>query len=166
MALSAKIAVPIGPVPITGQTLAIPVLVALLGRNQAVYAILAYLAEGLAGLPVFAAGALFGPTAGYLLAFPVAAFIIGSLYERGFGRTYGLRFFAVFLGTSIVFVGGAAWLMVFLKISVAKAFAAGVLPFLIGDVAKCLIAAGVPPSWPRFAQTLGIRDAVSRAPEN
>lgn len=156
LALSAKISVPIGPVPITGQTLAIPLLVSLLGRNQAVFAVLAYLMEGAIGLPVFAAGALLSATGGYLLAFPLAALAIGRLFEIGFERGYLRRFVAIIGGTSIVFAGGAAWLVGVYHLSPASAVAVGVVPFLVGDVLKCAIAAGIGPVWPKIAARLGI----------
>lgn len=156
MALSAKLSVPVYPVPITGQTLAIPLLVALLGRNGATFAILAYLAEGALGLPVFTPGALMSATGGYLLAFPAAAFAIGLLFERGFDRNYALRFVTIFAGTALVFAGGVAWLVAVFHLSPQNAIAAGVLPFMIGDGIKCALAAGLAPVWPKLAAGLGL----------
>jgi biotin transport system substrate-specific component len=150
MAVSAQIAVPMWPVPITLQTLAIPLLVALLGRELGTAAVLAYLAEGALGLPVFQgfAGGLIkfaGPTGGYLIGFPLAAWLVGTLYERGLDAGYARRFAAVFLGTAAVFVTGAGWLAFGLHLGLERAIALGVVPFLIGDVAKCLVAAGLRP---------------------
>jgi biotin transport system substrate-specific component len=150
LAISAQLAVPLWPVPITLQTLAIPVLVALLGRGLATAAVLAYLAEAAAGLPVlqgFAGGvaAFAGPSGGYLAGFPFAAWLIGALYENGWGDGYARRLTAVFLGTGIVFASGALWLAFGLQLGIVRALAAGVIPFLIGDVAKCLIAAAITP---------------------
>ncbi len=156
MALAAKVSVPIGPVPITGQTLAIPLLVSLLGRNGATLAILAYLVEGAIGLPVFAPGALLSATGGYLLAFPVAAFTIGLLFERGFDRNYFTRFVAIFAGTALVFAGGVAWLVAVFHLTPPSAIAVGVLPFMVGDGLKCALAAGLAPVWPRIAAKLGL----------
>ncbi|MBV9440511.1 MAG: biotin transporter BioY [Candidatus Eremiobacteraeota bacterium] len=149
MYVSAQIAVPAWPVPVTLQTLAIPVLVALLGRDLATGAVAAYLVEGALGLPVFSGHAggfavLLGPTAGYLVGFPLAAYEIGTLYRAGLERSYAARFVAVFLGTALVFVTGAAWLDVALTHNAARALALGVTPFIIGDLAKCLIAAALP----------------------
>ncbi|BDE05385.1 biotin biosynthesis protein BioY [Vulcanimicrobium alpinum] len=152
--VSAQIAVPatsIWGVPITLQTLAIPVLVALLGRNLGVLAVVAYLAEGIAGLPVFQGHSggihvFVGPTGGYLVGFPIAAYVTGTLYRLGFDRGYGRRFVAVLLGTSVVFVTGPLWLAaVFFGGDLGRAFTVGVAPFIIGDLAKCLVAAGVRP---------------------
>jgi biotin transport system substrate-specific component len=157
MAIAAKISLPMFPVPITGQTFAIPLLVALLGRNAATLSILTYLAEGACGLPVFASGALLSATGGYLLAFPVAAFTIGLLFERGLDRTYLTRFVAIFAGTALVFAGGVAWLVAIFHLSAPNAIAAGVLPFMIGDALKCALAAGITPVWPRIEARLGLR---------
>jgi len=156
MALAAKVSVPMYPVPITGQTLVIPLLVALLGRNGATFAILAYLAEGALGLPVFAGGALMSATGGYLLAFPAAAFAIGLLFERGLDRNYLTRFIAIFAGTALVFAGGVAWLVAIFHLSPPNAIAAGVLPFMAGDGIKCALAAALAPVWPKIAAKLGV----------
>jgi biotin transport system substrate-specific component len=150
LALSAQVAVPMWPVPVTMQTLAIPLIVALLGKRLGTAAVVAYLVEAAAGLPVlqgFAGGLLkfAGPTGGYLIGFPLAAWLVGTLYERGLDEGYGRRFAAVFIGTSAVFVTGAAWLAFGMHLGLRGAIVAGVLPFLVGDVAKCLIAAAVRP---------------------
>ena len=156
MYLSAQIAVPANPfwgVPITLQTLAIPVLIALLGRELGTLAVLAYLVEGLAGLPVFqgnlgGVARFVGPlatTGGYLIGFPIAAYAIGTLYRAGFDRNFGLRFVAVFLGTGLVFVTGVLWLNAFFFHDMVKSVAAGVAPFLVGDVLKCIVAAAFRP---------------------
>lgn len=164
MFVGAQISVPMWPVPITGQTLALPIVVALLGRNLGTLAIFAYLAEGGLGLPVFGghtggAARLVGPTAttaGYLWSFPVAAFALGWLLDHGFAGTYALRFAAIFATSAIVFALGAWWLAVVLHLSTAQALALGVTPFLIGDIAKCAIAAGIGPQWQRIPAVLGI----------
>jgi biotin transport system substrate-specific component len=154
LALSAKVAVPMVPVPITLQTLALPLLVFGLGRNLAVLATFAYLLEGALGVPVFApvntGPALIGPTAGYLWMYPVAAYITGTLADRGLGATYAGRWLAVFAGTLAVFAGGVWWLAVGFHLTIAQAFAVGVTPFIIGDALKCTIAAGLPPQAKRL----------------
>jgi biotin transport system substrate-specific component len=147
MALSARIAVPMVPVPITLQTLAIPLIVLVIGRDLGTLAMFAYLAEGAAGLPVFApvntGPGLLGPSAGYLWMYPVAAYLIGTLCEgTALGATYVGRWFAIFTGTLVVFAGGVWWLMVGFGASFAHAIAVGVTPFVIGDLLKCTIAAG------------------------
>src|SRR3989454_10731744 len=92
-ALSAQIVIPIGPVPITGQTFAVLLTGALLGSRLGAMAMIAYLIEGASGLPFFAGGMaglphLLGPTGGYLVAFPAAAFITGAFAEHGWDRRF------------------------------------------------------------------------------
>jgi biotin transport system substrate-specific component len=163
MALSARIALNIGTVPITGQTLAIPLVVALLGTRQSVLAMLAYLAEGAMGLPVFAPtgnvgiAVLVGPTAttaGYLWSYPIAAALIGTLYDKGFASGFFHRWVAIFLGIAVVFAGGFAVLSMLLGPSVA--FTLGVAPFIIGDLAKVTIAASARSVWPKLASLLRV----------
>lgn len=157
MAAGARLSVHVGPVPLTGQTLVLPMIVALLGTRQSVFAMLAYLGEGAAGLPVFAegkagAGVLLGVTAGYLWAYPAAAGVIGLLYERGFAVSFARRWIAIFAGTTLIFLSGAAWLAAF--VGVPAAVALGVAPFVLGDLAKITIAAGCRNWWPRLAAGL------------
>lgn len=157
MALGARLSIPVGPVPVTGQTLALPLIVALLGTRQSVLAMCAYLAEGAVGLPVFAGGSggpfvLLGHTAGYLWSYPLAAFVMGSLYDRGMAANYALRWLAIFAGTMVVFACGAGWLAAF--IGVPAAIVHGVLPFVVGDVAKVTIAAGPSSLWLRLKPAL------------
>ena len=90
---ASKVSFAIGPVPLTMQTFAVAVVGAWLGTRQGVAAVVAYLALGFAGLPVFATplcgpAALMGPTAGYLVSFPMAAAISGLLAERGWRQAY------------------------------------------------------------------------------
>src|ERR1700683_3544038 len=102
IALSAQIAVPMFPVPITMQTLAIPLLVLAIGTRLGTLAALAYLVEGALGLPVFSGMGgfvrLMAPTAGFLWTFPIAAFAIGTLLDRGLGATYAGRWVAILAG--------------------------------------------------------------------
>jgi biotin transport system substrate-specific component len=148
LAAAAHVAVPMWPVPLTLQTLAIPLLVLTLGRNLAVTATLAYLAEGAVGLPVFAPvmgpPGLVGPTAGYLWTYPIAAFAMGTLLDRGLTANYVGRWAAIFAGTVLVFAGGVGWLCGVYGLTVAQAFAAGVTPFVIGDLLKVSLAAALP----------------------
>jgi biotin transport system substrate-specific component len=147
LALAAQVAVPMVPVPITLQTLALPLIVLVIGRDLATLAMFFYLAEGALGLPVFALhsfglAVLIGPTAGYLWSYPIAAFAIGELIDRGLGANYAGRWIAIFAGTAIVFVGGVWWLTAVAHLSLAQATAVGVTPFIIGDLLKTTIAAG------------------------
>lgn len=153
LALSAQVAVPLpfSPVPVTAQTLALTLLAAALGRARASAMAFAYLAEGAAGLPVFAGGAagpqiLIGTTGGYLAGFVPAAWLVGALAERGFDRRFWSTALAMFAGNTLVLLLGATWLARF--VGVERAFILGVAPFLVGDVVKTLVAAVLlPVSW-------------------
>jgi biotin transport system substrate-specific component len=149
LALSAKVAVPMLPVPITLQTLALPLLVLALGRNLGTMATLLYLAEGALGVPVWASpiggvAALLGPTAGYLWMYPVATFAMGTLLDRGLKTNWASRWAAIFAGDLIVFAGGVGWLMVAAHLTLATALALGAAPFVIGDLLKITIASALP----------------------
>lgn len=149
LALCAHIAIPLPwtPVPITGQTFGVLLVAVLLGSRRGTIAIVLYLLEGMAGLPVFAPyGApgparFFGPTAGYLLAYPPATFITGWLSERaaenGFIRFAGLRLTgALISGEAIIFAIGCFWLAVATGLDWGPAISAGLLPFLPGEIIK------------------------------
>ena len=151
-ALAAQVAIPLPwtPVPITGQTFAVLLTGALLGSRLGALAMIAYLIEGASGLPFFAAGGsgvarlLFSPTSGYLLSYPVAAFAVGLLAERGWDRRFLTAAAAMGLGSIIILLSGWAWLVRF--VSPAAAFQIGVAPFLIGDIIKIALASAVLPS--------------------
>jgi biotin transport system substrate-specific component len=148
LALSAKVTVPFWPVPMTLQVLAVFVIGAAYGRNLAVATLLLYLAEGAAGLPVFATGAglayMAGPTGGYLAGFVVAAAIAGWAADNGMDRN-PLKLFAAMLVGEIAILGlGAAWLAVLF--GAEKAIAFGVGPFIVTDIVKVALAAAVVPA--------------------
>jgi biotin transport system substrate-specific component len=154
-ALAAQVVIPLPwtPVPLTGQTFAVLLTGALLGSRLGALAMLAYLVEGATGLPFFRGGAggahylFFSPTAGYLFAFPAAAFVAGYFAERGWDRRFATAAAAMALGSLVVLASGWAWLSLFYR-TAADAFAAGVLPFLVGDVVKiALAAAALPAGW-------------------
>ncbi|HEX7177237.1 MAG TPA: biotin transporter BioY [Pyrinomonadaceae bacterium] len=161
-ALAAQVVIPLPwtPVPLTGQTFAVLLTGALLGSRLGALAMLAYLAEGAMGLPFFRAGAggvghLLGPTAGYLLAFPAAAFVTGLLAERGWDRRFLTAAAAMLLGSFVILAGGWAWLAFALG-SAARAFQLGVAPFLIGDVVKITLAAALlPAGWALLGRRRG-----------
>ena len=151
-AAAAQVVVPLPftPVPLTGQTFAVLLTGALLGPRLGALAMLAYLAEGAAGLPFFRGGAggvghLAGPTAGYLFAFPAAAYVTGYLAERGWDRRFLTAAAAMALGSFVILAGGWAWLALMFK-GGAEAFRLGVAPFLPGDVLKIALAAAVLPT--------------------
>jgi biotin transport system substrate-specific component len=153
IALSAQIAIPLPftPVPITMQTLMVLLTGALLGSRLGAITLAAYLAEGLAGLPVFAGGTsawspssipgvpvIIGPSAGYLLGFIFAAGLVGFLAERGWDRRWWTTLLAMVLGNLVIYAFGVGWLSTFLGLN--PAFVAGMLPFLPGDALKIVMA--------------------------
>jgi biotin transport system substrate-specific component len=140
-------------VPVTAQTFAVLLTGALLGSRLGALALIAYLAEGSVGLPFFSGGAggahylFFSPTAGYLFAFPVAAFVTGYLAERGWDRRLLTSALAMALGSLVILAGGWAWLTLLFR-SAAEAFVAGVAPFVVGDIIKIALAsAALPLGW-------------------
>ena len=163
LAISAKIKVPFWPVPMTLQTLAVLLIGAAYGSRLAVATVVAYIAEGMLGLPVFTntppavAGPLYmlGPTAGFIMSWVLVAAIVGFATDRGWDRA-PLRLGAAMLVAVVVqFALGFAWLAWLAQlpngaagIGMAKAFAGGVAPFLLGDALKVVLAALViPASW-------------------
>lgn len=144
------------PVPVTLQTLAVLLTGTTLGSRRGGLALLLYLAEGAAGLPVFSpipAGpgglaALIGITAGYLWAFPIAAFVTGWLCERKLDRSFLTSALAMLPSTLIIYLIGVSWLAVALHLGALAAIKAGMLPFLPGDLVKLVIAAALlPAAW-------------------
>lgn len=149
VALCAKIQIPMWPAPITLQPFAVLLVGATLGANRGALALIAYLLEGAFGLPVFAgplAGAAYfaGPTAGYLIGFPVAAYIIGRLCEQGWDRRFWTAAAAMGIGQLIILGFGYAWLTRF--VGPQRAFVDGVALFVFGDVIKTIAAAALLPS--------------------
>ena len=138
LAVAAHVAVPFWPVPITLQTLAVLGLGALLGPSVAVGTVVAYLLEGLCGLPVFAHGSGFavlaGPTGGYLLGYVPAAFFAGLAARRGWLAKPMSALAAFLLADAVIFVVGVAWLAALFGWE--KAVAVGLTPFLIGEALK------------------------------
>jgi biotin transport system substrate-specific component len=155
IALSAQIAIPLpfSPVPVTGQTLAVLLTGALLGSRRGGLCLLAYLVEGIVGLPVFAGGKaglahLLGPTGGYLVGFIAAAYITGLLAERGWDRRMGTTLLAMLLGNAVIYAFGLSWLSVFTGIG--KALSLGFYPFISGDILKLAVATTLLPSGRRM----------------
>jgi biotin transport system substrate-specific component len=152
-ALAARIAIPLpwSPVPVTGQTLAVLLTGMTLGARRGFLALALYLAEGLAGLPVFAGGAagpaaLLGPSGGYLMAFPLAAALTGALAQRGWDRRFVTTFAAMLAGSAVIFAGGLVWLARF--VPAGQLLRAGLAPFVPGDILKAsLAAAALPGAW-------------------
>lgn len=151
IAASAQFSIYLGPVPITGQSFAVLLTGALLGSRLGAAAVILYLAEGAIGLPFFAAGGnglvrFFGPTGGYLVAFPAAAFITGAFAEHGWDRRYLTAAAAMAIGSLIIFLGGASWFAIVTNTPPVTAFQLAVWPFIPGDIIKIALAAAVLPT--------------------
>jgi len=141
-----SIPVPFSPVPITGQTIGVVLVGGLLGARRGAMAVLAYLMEGAMGLPVFAdmkAGAhvLVGPTAGYLWGFVFAAFLIGYFAEKGWTVKPTMSFLSCFAATTLILILGALYLATMVGFN--EALVMGFYPFLVGDVVKSAVCAGI-----------------------
>ena len=151
VAAAAHVAIPLPftPVPLTLQPLAVLGVGLAFGPIEGFLTMLAYLAEGAAGLPVFSPTGpggtmqLFGATGGFLMAYPLVAIIAGG--ARGFAGSVQ-RFLAAFvsgnLAMAVLFVCGAGWLMHFAHLTLHQTWIAGVAPFLPGEIVKVLVAAG------------------------
>ena len=162
-AAAAQVSVPLGftPVPLTLQPMVVLLAGAALGARLGFVSQVAYLAAGLAGLPVFAAspallpGAarLLGPTGGFLMSYPFAAYVAGWLAERGFDRHYLTSVAAMTAGLATIFAAGIAWLSFTLAPSdpmagLPLALRTGFYPFIVVDVVKLFFAAAVlPGAW-------------------
>ncbi len=164
VALCAQITVPMWPVPITGQTFAVLSVGLVCGWRVGGAALLLYLIEGGVGLPFFAGGkggwsAVAGASGGYIWGFVLAATLVGYLAERGWDRSVWRTAAALFLGNVVLYVPGLIWLALFYAgpgqdyIAAAGASTpwgasinAGLLPFLLGDLLKLLLAATLVPA--------------------
>lgn len=146
--LSARLVVPLPftPVPVSGQTLAVLLGAAALGRGRATLGTALYLALGVAGLPWFTGAG--GATLGYIVGFVVAAALVGWAAERGAGRTPAGALAAMVAGNAAIYACGAGFLAVHLGLGVRGAVALGVLPFLAGDALKIVVATALlPAAW-------------------
>jgi len=155
VAAQVSIPLPFTPVPFTFQPMVVLLGAAALGPRLGMASQILYLSLGFAGLPVFAASPLLpqgaarllGPTGGYLMAYPFAAFAAGWLAERGFDRRYVSAVAAMICGLAVVFAGGILWLTIAStpSIGLSGALATGFVPFIIPDLLKLLVAAAVMP---------------------
>ncbi len=154
-AACAQISIPIpgDPVPITGQTFAVLLTGAALGADRGALGQLLYVALGLIGLPFYADGdsgwtVISGATGGYLIAFPIAAYVVGKLAELRMDRNPVKAIIPFTLGSLIVFAIGVPWLAVSADLSIGRAIELGFVPFIPGGIIKALLAAGLlPTAW-------------------
>ena len=145
--LCAQIAIylPISAVPITAQTFAVLIIAALFGPRLGTLCVIAYIIEGAAGLPVFAAGragpaVLAGPTGGYLVGFVAAAYTVGLLAKAGWDRRTLSTIAAMVIGNAVIYAFAILWLTCLFGASRAV-FAMGIYPFIVGDILKIALAA-------------------------
>ncbi|MAG37295.1 MAG: biotin transporter BioY [Dehalococcoidia bacterium] len=163
LAVLAQVSIPLPftPVPITGQTLGVLLIGALYGPWRGALCLLAYLGEGASGLPVFAGGTsgtapFVGPTGGYLVAFPVAAAIVGLLVRPLHGVLSGwLALPGLLVGTGVIYFIGVPGLAMSTGMEITTAIAKGMLPFIPGDLLKVVVAAAVLPSGTTALRSLG-----------
>lgn len=145
--LAAQLSVPVpgSPVPVTGQTFAVLLVGAAGGLRRGVASTLLYAVAGLVGVPWFAAGASGYVTAtfGYIVGFVLAAAVIGVLAERGWTRSPWRTFAAMLVGSAVIYAVGVPWLARAVGVSLAEAVRLGLTPFLIGDILKAALAAGL-----------------------
>jgi biotin transport system substrate-specific component len=162
VALCARITIPIPgtPVPLTVQNFGVLLVGLLLGSRRGFAALTLYLAEGAIGLPVFnptgpggIAQLFHGATAGFLLAYPLVAWVAGYVMEHG-RKNFARAAIGGFLGEVVLFVGGLSWLAV-LTHSVAQAFRWGLYWFLFAEIIKVMMAAGIAARWQRSRDARG-----------
>jgi biotin transport system substrate-specific component len=163
---------PFTQVPVTFQPIVVLLGGLVLGARLGAISQCLYLAAGIAGLPVFALSAtlpmgplrLLGPTGGYLMAYPVAAFAVGVCAERGLDRRWAGAVLAMLLGLAVIYACGMLWLGYFARLGGApasvglnQAFATGIAPFAVADVMKIAVVAGVVPGLWRLVGPAGAR---------
>lgn len=161
VALCAHITIPLmplTPVPLTVQNLAVLLVGLLLGSRRGFAALAFYLVEGAAGLPVFSPSAvglhgiaqLLGPTGGFLIVYPLVAFLAGFIFERG-TKSFARAAIAGLLAEVLLFAGGLTWLYVFTH-SLAKAAYLGLYFFVAAEVIKVMFAAAIAAHWRRVGK--------------
>ena len=154
LTLSAKVYLPLPYVPMTLQTLVVVMIGAAYGWRLGSATVVAYLAEGAIGFPVFAGpvgglAPLLGPTAGYLFGFVAAALVTGWLSERGWDRSVPRLFVAMALGHVIILAAGFGWLAFGVKLGIEKAWLVGIAPFVAGALLKNALGATLVPAFRR-----------------
>jgi len=149
-ALSAKLKLEIGAVPLTMQTFAVLLSGALLGSKRGALSQLTYLSVGISGIPWFSRGGGLGyimsPTFGYLIGFILAAYFVGWFCERGFDRKIKTALISMLIGNILLYIPGLLWLVKF--VGLGKVLSVGLYPFLFGDLLKILLAGlALPIGW-------------------
>ena len=160
LALSAQVRLPLpfSPVPVTGQTLVVLLMGALMGRRRALASVGAYLAAGIVGLPFFAGRSLWGPTGGYLIGFGAAVYLIASVVAQDWAAVRvvvsdasstraraAVVIAALLAGNVMIYLVGVPWLALF--VGPRLALPIGFVPFIVGDLVKLTCAAGIVLAW-------------------
>lgn len=155
-AIAAQLAIPMWPVPITGQTFAVLLVGAVLGASRGAISMIAYFSMGAAGLPVFTgavSGVTFGTTFGYQVGFVAAAAVVGWLSKLNWQRKVSGVFASFLIGNAVIYLFGLPWLAFALSNlglanNLGAVLAAGLVPFLLGDAIKMVLAAAaLPLAW-------------------
>jgi biotin transport system substrate-specific component len=160
LTLSAKVNVPLPFVPMTMQTLVVVMLGAAYGARLGAATMLAYLAEGALGLPVFAGpvggiAPLVGPTAGYLIGFVAAAYLTGWMTERGFAGSIARLGAVMALGHLVILGCGFVWLATGIRLGAEQAWLVGVVPFIAGTAVKTALGATLLPALRKLVERRG-----------
>ncbi|MFZ0805682.1 MAG: biotin transporter BioY [Candidatus Sulfotelmatobacter sp.] len=144
---------PLTPVPLTVQNMAVLLVGLFLGSRRGFAALALYLVEGAVGLPVFnptglgGVAQLFGPTGGFLMVYPLVAFLAGYIFERG-AMSFVRAAVAGLLAEILLFVGGLSWLYIYTH-SLAKAAYFGLYFFIAAEIMKVMFAAAIASRWRR-----------------
>ena len=162
IAALAQISLPIpgSPVPVTGQTLAALLIGTTYGARLGFITFSTYLLAGIAGAPIFAGSThgierVTGATGGYLVGMLLASFVLGYLADRKADQSFKTSFPALILGDLIIFTFGLLWLRASLDLSWSATIAAGLTPFILGELLKIAITAtSLPLIWRRISRTL------------
>ncbi len=161
-AVGAFLAIPIGPVPIVLQNMFVYLAGLLLGSRWGLASVGVYLLAGACGLPVFAGGLggigrIVGPTGGYLIGYLPTVFLIGKISNRANPRAI-FDVLAMICGSVALYACGITWLKIVTGMTIAKALAVGMVPFLIGDALKIAAAVGIAKSLRRVLKIEGLRN--------
>jgi biotin transport system substrate-specific component len=147
-AIAAQVAIPLWPVPVTGQTLAVLLVGSTLGALRGTLSMVLYAVLGIVGVPVFSDAThglsiIMGPTGGYIVGFIFAAALTGWLAQRAWDHRIVGAILSFLAGTVVTFLIGLPWLAVSLHLSLEQTLQFGLYPFIIGGVVKALLAAGI-----------------------
>jgi biotin transport system substrate-specific component len=151
-AYAAQLVIPMWPVPMTAQTLAVLLVGSVLGATRGAISLIVYFSMGAVGLPVFSAATSlsFGPTFGYIVGFIAAAALVGYLSQRGWHKSVAGVLGSFAIANSVIYLFGLPWLAFVLGSlgaanDLASVAAAGLAPFILGDVIKMTVAAALLP---------------------